>query len=359
MVRERNDLLGWAIIASVAAAAIAACGGSVAVGQGGGAAGTGGGAGGTCDAGLGGQPPGGCTPCAPPVVVATFPAVEAAEQLVVGFLIDADSVYWVDQTNGVFRAPKSGGSFTLLPGTAGVLGDGLAVDDDGLYLCLPSPDQGVGQLVRTAKDGSDPVTLAADEACFGVAVDGGDVFWATSAGIMRADKTTGAGPTLIADMAATSGAAPSYFAAGASGVWWIETPSGNSEATPLLAVDEQGGPVVALAPMSFGVSMALGGGFAYFSTDWPNATAGTYRAPAPGDAPTRIGDPYPVLAADADFLYTALTIGLVRVPASGAAPEVLVNDASVGEQFLAVDDSCVYWLDDTKQAVMKSWKGAP
>jgi hypothetical protein len=368
MVESRIGVLAWAATASVAAA-ISACGGNVALEPSGGTGGAGGGAGGSggaaCDAGPGGQPPAGpgaCTPCAPPVRVADFPAVDAASLYQVNLLANSDAIYWVDEMNGVFRVPKTGGKFTVVPGTQGTLGvqkTTFAVDDDGLYFCRPVPDGG-WSLVRTATDGSDPVTLTSwGTTCLGVAVDGGDVFVATDEGITRMDKKTGAGPTPIADGAAVTAGSIWQFGAGASGVWWIDTAADGSSTNALVAVPEGGGPLVTLEPKTFGATLALGGGSAYFSYEWPNATAATYRTSAPGAAPTKIGAAYPVLAADADAYYSVLTLGVVRVPAAGGAPILIESSQTVDSTYLLVDDTCVYWIDDHAQRVMKSWKGAP
>jgi hypothetical protein len=294
-------------------------------------------------------------PCAPPVVVAPWPAVEAAWSYLLDVQSNTGSIYWVDQMNGVFRAPKSGGTFTLVPGTVGVQRTGLAVDDDGLYFCTPA-----SSLVRAATDGSDPVTLSTGGlGCIGVAVDGADVYVATDQGLTRMDKTTGAGPTQIADAAATTAAAMWQLSAGASGVWWIAMPSGNTDTNGLLVVPEGGGPVVPIVPGGFSVTLAIGGGYAYYGYDWPNATAGTYRTSAPGAAPASLGAPYPVLAADADAYYSVLSLGVVRVSTAGGAPILLPGSEGADNQYLEVDETCVYWLDDTTETVMKAWKGAP
>jgi hypothetical protein len=347
---EQTGALGRALAAGVIAAT-AACGGSVEVAV------TGASSSSSSGSSSGGPPPGAarCEPGAPAVAVAPLPADEESFQLVV----DDDYAYWVDVTNGVVRAPKAGGEAVTLPGTANAWQ--IALDADSLYICMNVLDGSPAPLVRAAKDGSDPVTLATSPACDAVALGGDQVFWAGGTSILRADKTTGAAPTVVCATDA-SGQTHGYveaLATGGAGVWWIQNDGTEEGTSSIFAVEPGGGPVTTVALHDVSQGLAMAGAFACWTTGWPAGATGIFRAEAPDAPPTLFGPPGEGLAADGSAVYTLTSAGLVRVPVSGGAPLVLATGVEPQGSALAVDESCVYWLDNTTQALMKIHKGSP
>jgi hypothetical protein len=106
----------------------------------------------------------------------------------------------------------------------------------------PPDEEGPWPLVRTAKDGSGPVTLATGSACNAVAVSGDQVFWAGAGGILRADKATGAGSSVLCATDLTGGFVWELVA-GDAGLWWVQVDGDEEGTSSLFAVAQGGGPV--------------------------------------------------------------------------------------------------------------------
>jgi hypothetical protein len=129
---------------------------------------------------------------------------------------DEANVYWVG--DGIFSAPRTGGTATTLAATPEVA-KGLAIDDANVYWC-----DSLGQyapIIRTPKSGGPSVTLAANQfGATGFATDGDDVYWTIDAAQGAVVKVAVDGGSVVTLASATSPRAIAVDDSG--GVYWAE-----------------------------------------------------------------------------------------------------------------------------------------
>lgn len=129
---------------------------------------------------------------------------------------DDANVYWVGE--GVFSAPRSGGTATTLATTRDVA-TGLAIDDANVYWCDSSDP--AAPIMRTPKAGGPSVTLATNQfGATGFATDGRDVYW-TIDGIDGAVVKVAVGGGSVTTLA--SATSPAAIAVDGTGVYWAES----------------------------------------------------------------------------------------------------------------------------------------
>jgi hypothetical protein len=127
---------------------------------------------------------------------------------------DDANVYWVGE--GIFTAPRTGGTATTLAATGDATG--LAIDEANVYWCASS-DQNA-PIMRTPKTGGPSVTLATHQfGATGFATDGHDVYWTIDESAGAVVKVAVDGGSVITLASATS---PRAIAVDDSGVYWAE-----------------------------------------------------------------------------------------------------------------------------------------
>jgi hypothetical protein len=158
-----------------------------------------------------------------PTVLATGP------DTAMGIAVDAANVYWVQQAPNpaIFKAPKQGGSPTVLAQTDGYE---IAVDATNVYWAGSS-------IQKVAIDGG-PVTTVADvPLAMNLTVYGGSVYFSTGPGDIWRASIDGSGATKLAS------GQQEYctLAVDASGVYWTSQGNGTVMKAPV-----RGGPVTTL-----------------------------------------------------------------------------------------------------------------
>jgi hypothetical protein len=143
--------------------------------------------------------------------------------------MDADNVYWVEgpvsvdsilRTGTLMRVSKAGGVAVTL--CSGVVGSGIALDDDSAYVALLEDKDAGGQIViaKISKAGGPVTVLAAAGNPNGIATNGSTVFWSEwSDQAIDAVSTFGGAAAVLAK---TRGA-PGPVAADAMNVYWTTT----------------------------------------------------------------------------------------------------------------------------------------
>ncbi len=240
------------------------------------------------------------------------PEVLATSHVPYQLALDADSVYWADFHDGVFRVPKGGGSVDVLV-KKGNLPTAVIVDDTDIYwLSSVNPGEKTATISKMPKTGGPSTALVAgQEALLGVmAIDQLNVYWASVGG-------------------------------------------------PVMKVPKDGGSAVLLAASSDGINLAVDESdvyFTVFNADAPDQST-VMRAPNTGGASTVLATgPVFSLAMDATNLYWSegdeTKSVIKRMSKQGGAPVTVVCRPS-GTGYITVDAGFLYWEDATEHAMMK------
>lgn len=278
--------------------------------------------------------------------------------------LDATHVYWTTDglTSSVERTPKCGGAIeTLYEGPDFVdIAQSLAVDDTTVYWVggLGNGDWGVRSI---PKGGGALTDLAGGFDQVGsIAIDGDHVYFASNCGgdevcIQRVSKTGGTVTTMAAGLSSVVD-----LTLDATHVYWIGYPAyGQIMRTP-----KAGGPVEELSWMQEQPqSLAVDDQFVYVAATKDSVDVHVVKVPLAGaPEPTILvsnvhGSPGDI-AVDATHVYYAVGPALdgpraiFEVPKTGGTPAEITPTQS-WPYALAVDDTAVYFTNDTWQGNVK------
>ncbi len=290
-----------------------------------------------------------------------------------GIALDATNVYWVTQGqafmgNGtVVTAPKCGGPVVTLA-SAQQPGWGIAVDDTSVYwTTVPAGNIGDGAVLKTGKtagtSGAVKTLAAGVYDPLYVAVDDESVYWASPVADIVASVPKPGGPVTTLAMGQAN---PQYLAVTGSTIVWLDV---GAEGGPgsVMTMPLAGGTPVSIAGGDFPAGLAVGGGNVFWTSltakgdgqQWLEST------PLAGGATSTLATvtrSVTSLATDGTTLYFtdigdgaagAGYLGSVPVNAgpSGGSVTTLVSQSN-GPSGIAIDDTSVYWLDDSG-SVMK------
>jgi hypothetical protein len=260
-------------------------------------------------------------------------------------VVDASSVYWLEDDGSVKKVPVAGGAVTAL--ATGLLSPrDLAQDSTSLYFT----DVQAGKVQRVAKSGGAVTTLASSlTSPYAIAVDSSNVYFIENGNstLSKVAKAGGAVSALVtgsinSDVLAVDGSGLYYFAP--SQVIYKASLAGGSGTMLENIIDAGSSIVIDSTSVYWGYTalhrVAVGGG-----------TVTTYAAPI-----GRVG----AMAADASSLYYVNLGGsaaqIASVPLQDGTVTVLVpsSGAQVG---LAVDSTSVYWTEGASASVKKVPKG--
>lgn len=264
-------------------------------------------------------------------------------------VVDASSVYWLEEDGSVKKVSVAGGAVTALATGLGSPRD-LAQDSTSLYFT----DLQTGKVLSVAKSGGAVTTLASSlTSPFAIAVDSSNVYFIENGNstLSKVAKTGGAVTALVSgsiatDVIAVDGSGLYYFAP--SQVIYKASLAGGSAAALENIIDKGPSIVIDSTSVYWGFTalrrVAVGGG-----------TVTTYAAPI-----GRVG----TLAVDASSLYyvnlsldgSAATGQIASVPLQDGTVTVLVP-SSGAEGSLAVDGTSVYWTERASASVKKVPKG--
>jgi hypothetical protein len=264
-----------------------------------------------------------------------------------GLVVDATSVYWLEQDGSVKKVPIGGGSVTALATNQGHP-HALAQDSSNLYWT----DQEGGAVKQIAKGGGAVSTLASglqSPEC--IAVDGSNVYWIEN-GITSVRKIAKAGGPIAT---LTTNATGTALAVNDSGVYYF----GANQVVYKAGLS--GGSAVFEGLMDMGPVIVLDATQLYFGRTalhralLSNGTVTTYTS-TPGFAGG--------LAVDAANLYyvnipqdaTVQTSQIESVPLGDGAVKVIVSASGAGHD-LAVDGTSVYWTESLTSSIKKAPKG--
>jgi uncharacterized protein (TIGR03437 family) len=260
-------------------------------------------------------------------------------------VVDASSVYWLEDDGSVKKVPVAGGAVTAL--ATGLLSPrDLAQDSTSLYFT----DVQAGKVQRVAKSGGAVTTLASSlTSPYAIAVDSSNVYFIENGNstLSKVAKAGGAVSALVTGsinsaVLAVDGSGLYYFAP--SQVIYKASLAGGSGTMLENIIDAGSSIVIDSTSVYWGYTalhrVAVGGG-----------TVTTYAAPI-----GRVG----AMAADASSLYYVKLGGsaaqIASVPLQDGTVTVLVpsSGAQVG---LAVDSTSVYWTEGASASVKKVPKG--
>ena len=264
-------------------------------------------------------------------------------------VVDASSVYWLEDDGSVKKVPIAGGAVTAL--ATGLLSPrDLAQDSTSLYFT----DLQAGKVQRVAKSGGTVTTLASSlTSPFAIAVDSSNVYFVENGNstLSKVAKTGGAVTALVngsitGDVLAVDGSGLYYF--DPTQVIYKASLAGGVGTMLENVIDKGPSMVLDSTSVYWGFSglrrVAVGGG-----------TPTTYTAPI-----GRVGG----LAVDSSSLYyvnlsldaSAATGQIASVPLQDGAVTVLVQ-SSGAVNALAVDGTSVYWTEASTASVRKVPKG--
>lgn len=291
----------------------------------------------------------GCAPGAPPVVVADHLAEPRA------LVLAAWDVYFEDRVvtgpgaemGALRRVSKEGGTVeTLVRGIADTADVALG---DGVVAWLPLSVDEVH--MESLENGASRVLFAGPVggAARGIAADRNFVYWGfqppsgpDADGVVRRVPRDGGAPTVLG-----RGAALPSFAADDTHVYWlghdgVHRARKDGMGMSRLVVSDQGTIAFALAP---GAIVTL--------RSTPNGTSrAIVRWPASGRPPeVLVSSDAPIarLRAFGDHVYYTVARAdsgaIVRVPLAGGAPVAVASSRVSPRGAPALDDTCVYWIE--------------
>jgi hypothetical protein len=292
----------------------------------------------------------------------------AANQDPTSVAVDGTSVYWTvlppDQQNGgsqmgaILKAPLGGGAVATLESVLALDFGPVLVDDASIYW-FNTPDQsGVPQvqIMKADKtDGRNPIVLASQQSVMGLAIDSTSVYWSNGGAVMKVDKMGGSPVTLATEQqtevfSPAVDARNAYYARGGSATI-NGVPQGPDGA--VVSVPLSGGTPHTLVSMH-GVSpssVAVQGNYVYYTSapypPGPSHTGALMRIPVGGGAPTTLAtesDIIRALAVDSSNVYWGgFDIGLKSIPLAGGTPgEPASCQFPTG---IAVSDTTLYWVN--------------
>jgi hypothetical protein len=274
-----------------------------------------------------------------------------SQRIPIALAVDDQHVYWLDDYDDVWRVPKNGGEpQSILPSSAFGGGDSMALDTTDVYA---SQNQVV---VRVSKTTSTPFTVLDADSTFnnhGIALSATDVYVAGAFGAIAVVSKAGGktrwlsggidGRTLEVAVDAENAFVTTFPAPlpegppiGKEGLW--RAPLG-------------GGAAVMITHISSSRPLVLDGPNVYVVTDFgvwqvEKASGKTTQAASTTTWETRN------VAVDAKDLYWAANGAVQRVAKNGGMPAAVVTGL-FSPKLVAVDETCVYWvdsLDDSKEA---------
>ncbi len=265
-------------------------------------------------------------------------------------VVDASSVYWLEDDGSVKKVSLAGGTVTAL---ATGLGSprGLAQDSSSIYFT----DLQKGNVQRVAKSGGAVATLASGlSSPFAIAVDSTSVYFIENGNTTMSKVPIGGGAVTRLLTGSIYG---DVLAVDASGLYYFVP------AQVLYKVGLAGGAAVQIE----NISDSLGGSLAIDSTSVYWGFSALRRAPVGGGSATTYTAPIGrvgAVAVDASSLYyvnisldgAVSTTQIASVPLQDGAVKVLVQ-ASGANDALAVDGTSVYWTERSTSSVKKVPKG--
>jgi hypothetical protein len=277
--------------------------------------------------------------------------------------LDSSYVYWVGGTtpgpDGVMRMPKAGGVVTTL--VANELAPyGIAVDATSVYYTTTySSTSSPGIVKKVPLDGSSPPTALLFQRAWGLALSGTTLLLGT--GDIEAMPTTGGSVTLLA----LGQNGPFAVAADASNVYWVTPPP---DGGVVASVPITGGTVTTLATGQNGGPYGLDRGIAVDASNVyvTNNTGGTVvSVPKTGGGGVTTlasgqASPWSVAVAGGYVYWTNNASNgpgsVMKVPVGGAAPPTAIATGQSQPWGIAVDDPYVYWTNSGAGAgaVMKT-----
>ncbi len=227
--------------------------------------------------------------------------------------VDATSVYWIVGMNSYERAvmklPLAGGTGTPLLSGQRSLGSSIAVDGTSAYFTDIGEGGNVGQgsVLKVAKDGGPPTTLAAAQWYpYAIALDADNLYWTNrgdgtnpmGGSVMKVSLRGGTPVTL-----ASGQTYPSAIAVDADNVYWLNGVAYAGTSADIMKMPLQGGTPVTLASgHDTPVGIAVDSRNLYWTTPGANSVM---QLPLAGGTPTifAIGK-YPLsIIANADWVY--------------------------------------------------------
>ena len=271
--------------------------------------------------------------------------------------LDATNLYWANYTEGtVKRLPIAGGPAAVI--ASGLLEPfDLAIDQDSAYVI----DRRAVALKRMPLlAGSAPVILAGGgHDILGVAVYGGYVYWTDPDSAARGGGVW----KLPTDSSPTDGGTGVLVAAESSPFRITVTPTGifylkytNMDA--VMKVPLSGGTPVVLAAIANDTQDAFD--IVADTTDvyWTMSSAGKVLKVSQNGGPiitlaSGQGWGFALAIDQSDVYFGADLCSIRRVPKSGGAVTLLTNGQGGYVHDMVVDDQAVYWVDMSKNTVMK------
>jgi hypothetical protein len=269
---------------------------------------------------------GGCNASAcgaPPTVLASVPATAS-----LGVAVDATSVYWTTTTGDVNKVPIGGGAKTQLASTQGY-GVGIAVDATHVYYAS-------GSTVSKVPIGGGPSVLLASSQnqSWSIAIDATDVYWVNRlpCSVSRVPKAGGA----VTVLANPGGVCQSGMAIDAGNVYWASL-------TDVMSVPKAGGATTTLATNQNPGGIAADGTSVYWTTGDK-----VVRAPVGGGTPVTLSSMQSnamAITVDAGSVYW-IDYGrgnVMKVAKGGGTPFMLASIQS-SPSAIVVDATRAYWV---------------
>ncbi|HLK38960.1 MAG TPA: hypothetical protein VKU41_19500 [Polyangiaceae bacterium] len=268
------------------------------------------------------------------------------------FAVDDTGLYWIDEVAGeVSRAPKRGGLTMTLYNTGGralASGSTLAVQGGDIYWATDL-DMGAfrqSALMRLPKNADKPTLLASSSTgrLSGPALDGQSVYWVSGGAIVRAPKAGGPSTQVLAGQAGADAVAVDdqsvyVSCAGTEGKQFADG--------TIVAVAKKGGaPRVLVAGSAHAANVQIDDQNAYWQAGAD--VVSVPKAGGPAKVLATATGPVDDLALDDTNVYFASHTSakdgtIARVPKAGGPVEVLAS-ASSPATGIAVDATAVYWM---------------
>lgn len=166
-----------------------------------------------------------------PIAGGQLTTVASTAGCVLRLAIDATSVYWTDQTGGVFAEPASGGSPKAFTPSPGPVPEGIAVDATSVYWTseYESAQPPPASIRRASLADGTVTTLVSlpNGTPHNVAVDATHVFWSDADSLSSAPLGGGAATTLATGIHAHRIAVDEAF------VYWADDHAGTINKVPV------------------------------------------------------------------------------------------------------------------------------